>query len=217
MQKQIRLFILFFLLTLSLHAQFSERFFSRISLTLLTEVYNSPENRITTINNGDTSTSGYQYQSFSVFNIAYEPRYNLVEMGDNFALSVDVGLAFAMSVQEFTWTGSYGSAIMHFNLPVFLKIYGGAGSTYNTMNSAGFNIGIGFQSIYAGLISIDAEEELKQNMQHFYVQPLIGGGASWWMGNRLITLNFSGWLGKKGVYDYRSFYTKLALIYTFDY
>jgi hypothetical protein len=46
---------------------------------------------------------------------------------------------------------------------------------------------------------------------------LIGGGASWWMGNRLITLNFSGWLGKKGVYDYRSFYTKLALIYTFDY
>jgi hypothetical protein len=214
----LTLAIMLWVLFGTMQAQLSEKFFNRIGLTLMTEAFTAPTNKFEIIVNNAKQEAEITYFGLPVINVAYEPRYNLVEFGDNFALSADLGVAFGLSILEFKGSKNIsGSGGFHITTPLMLKLYGGAGSTYSTANSAGFNIGFGLQSIFAPLFVVDGTDIEKQNIPRFYIQPLIGGGASWWMGDRLLTINFSGWLGNNNDVIYRSYYAKLELIYTFDY
>lgn len=159
MKTNILYVLSFFLLgSLNLDAQsFKDKYFH--SLGYLFEFNKTPGVEL-----GNTGEH-FQFKYYSL-SYQYEGRVNITNLNDNSALSVSlapsVGLAFPTDDLD-----GYGSI----NIPVFVNIEFGAGSTYDSDADVGFTLGLGLNHTRFPLFGLDLPDG--SDFKKSYTTPVI--------------------------------------------
>lgn len=147
-----------------------------------------------------TTYESTQIVSGSIANFLYAFRYNLLEPSENFSLGINASPSLGVSFAE----GGFGS----FNIPAYLTLNFGAGSTYNTGSNMGGYFGIGYEFTKINLVSTYNTPEYSESsgITHTYKdpitswsEPMVIVGLRWWSKNdKLKEISFKYGFGSNG-------------------
>lgn len=114
----------------------------------------------------------YQEDGISLFSFGGRFRYNLFDIKDNAAFSVQTDPSFGL--------GASGSGLsIPFNMPCLLSLNFGAGSTYKDDSKIGFMLGAGMEYNFH---LVDLTESMEGNFpsQISWLEPAASIGLRWW-------------------------------------
>lgn len=159
MKTNVLYLLSFFLLgSLNLDAQsFKDKYFH--SLGYVFEYVKTP--------GVEFENSGGHFQSkYYSISYQYEARVNIANLSDNSALSVSLApsAGAAFSTNELS---GYGS----FNIPAFVNIEFGAGSTYDSDANVGFTLGLGINHTRFPLFGLGLSDD--SDFKKSYTTPII--------------------------------------------
>ncbi len=183
----------------------SDRIFHAFGTAIYTDFAASPVvkyNYVTEIYNSNTgfyeptTVSAYaQNNGFSVLTLIYEFRYNLHEISDNFAISLNA--TPALGVLALTSGEGFGTL----NFPLMVGLEFGAGSTYNSSANAGgfFHAGIEFNKMpLAGGPDVSMLTG-SASYPTSWVNPVVATGIRYWnKNNKLREINLKYGFGNSG-------------------
>ncbi|MGB1038195.1 MAG: hypothetical protein ACPGYY_06065, partial [Bacteroidia bacterium] len=134
------------------NSEFKDKFYLGFSNSYLIDFITSPlttSNYITydppiepdgpsiPVNNPNAAQTVYS----SLFSIGIEPRYNLVDLKDNIALAIAAPLSIGFGQAQPAVNAVGGAGFGHLQVPVLLKLYSGAASTYEATDDFGISVG----------------------------------------------------------------------------
>ncbi|MBT8327995.1 MAG: hypothetical protein KJP21_09755 [Bacteroidia bacterium] len=152
----------------------------------------------------------YQTTYISYFSMGLEPRLNIKEFGDNmaFAISAPVTLGFGQAFpSNEDVNGSYGFGSIQ--VPLLAKFYVGTGSTYESNEDFGLNIGGGIEMNKIGLINPGSSQEERDASKAWFM-PTVCGGVHFWRGSTPMEVNVKYGFGALQTYTHDKFGTKLS-------
>lgn len=152
-----------------------------------------------------------QSQYISYFSFGLEPRFNIKEFSDDlaFAVSAPLTIGFGQSFaanESVNGIDGFGSV----QLPVMAKLYLGTGSTYETNQEFGLNVGGGIELNKIGIINIGGSLE-ESNARTSWVMPVVAGGVHFWRGASPMEVNLKYGFGKKESYNYDKYGQPLTI------
>ena len=124
----------------------------------------------------------------SIFSIGFEPRLNIVEIKENlaFAVSAPVAIGFGTSFAAADAAGVSGFG--HIQVPLLLKLYSGASSTYDSDDDFGISAGAGFELNKIGLFRT-ATTEAEREMGKAWIMPSVSLGVHFYRGYSPMEVN----------------------------
>jgi len=127
------------------------------------------------------------YTSF--FTIGIEPRYNVLDISDNFVGAVSSGVNFGFG-QTYNANDRAASAsgFGNIQIPVLVRLYFGAGSTFDANDDFGVNIGAGYELNKIGLINFSSIEG-DADLNPAWVMPAVTGGVTFYRGTSPVEVN----------------------------
>jgi hypothetical protein len=139
-----------------------------------------------------------QNTAVSILNVVYTLRYNAYEPSDNIAIGINAAPSFGLSISN----AGFGSI----NVPAFVSLDFGAGSTYSTSSGFGGFIGIGYEFTKIGLFGSGDEPQVilsntveVEEPKSAWTEPMFITGIRWWTKrDRLMELSFKYGFGSNG-------------------
>jgi hypothetical protein len=127
------------------------------------------------------------YTSF--FTIGIEPRYNVIDLSDNLVAAVSTGfnIGFGQTYAA-NEKASSASGFGNLQIPLFVRLYFGAGSTFEANDDFGVNIGAGYEMNKIGLLNFSALES-DGDLNPAWVMPAVTGGVTFYRGTNPIEVN----------------------------
>lgn len=151
----------------------------------------------------------YEYNNnfaFTYFSLVYTFRFDVVEPSDNFGVGINVSPSLGLARSD----NGFGS----FNIPAYLTLNFGAGSTYSTASNIGGYFGVGYEFNKIDLISTgDGYEEefydprtnepiVIEGPKTSWAEPMLIGGIRWWSkSEKLMELSIKYGFGSNGDLD----------------
>lgn len=134
--------------------------------------------------------------SMSIMNFVYTFRYNIIEPSENFGVGINAAPNLGLSYSE--------RGLGSFNIPAYLSLDFGAGSTYNTASNMGGYIGFGYEFTKTDIIPL--AEKYDHNTGTTYEkpptswsEPMVIVGVRWWNKNNSLTeVSFKYGFGSNG-------------------
>ena len=178
------------------YGAYSEWMFAPTSVTETTVVdaANSGTGKV------ETHYQTTSYVSGSLVNLLYAFRYNVLEPSENFGLGLNVSPSLGLALSD----GGFGTI----NIPAYLSLNFGAGSTYSTASDIGGYIGIGYEFTKINLYSTYKEEENFQQTGTTvtrtdpitsWSEPMAIAGIRWWSkSDRLMEFSIKYGFGSNG-------------------
>lgn len=206
MNKKLILLSLIVFSTISVFSQDSKIYHS-FKYGMFTEYYISPTGveSVYVTSEYNSSTGNYedvveyeygQRTAYSIINFVYTFRFNLLEPSENFGLGINASPSLGLSYSD--------NGLGSFNIPAYLSLNFGAGSTYSTGSNMGGYVGIGFEYSKMDIISLgDDDESLNgfdiEEPKTSWAEPMIIAGVRWWSSsNRLMEVSFKYGFGSNG-------------------
>jgi hypothetical protein len=177
-----------------------DRFYLSLTNSYFVDFINSPletgyrifsdiaSDDVTTITRRDPIAVKSGYQSF--LSIGIEPRLNLKEIKDNLAIAISapVALGFGNAFPVNNARGSTGFG--HVQVPILVKLYSGAGSTFDADDDFGISLGGGLELNKIGLFDFQNQgqgsEEVPNNA---WVMPAVSLGVHFYRGYNPMEVN----------------------------
>ena len=127
------------------------------------------------------------YTSF--FTIGVEPRYNVMDLSDNLvaAVSTGVNLGFGQTYAT-NEKAAAASGFGNIQIPVHVRLYFGAGSTFDAPDDFGVNIGAGYELNKIGLFNFSSLES-DADLNPAWVMPSVTGGVTFYRGTSPVEVN----------------------------
>lgn len=126
-----------------------------------------------------------RYTAVSLFNFVYSFRFDVYEPSDNFGIGINASPSLGVTISD--------DGIGSLNLPGYLSLNFGAGSTYSTASNFGGFIGVGYEFNKINLIASgdDIYEDCPtcptfEKPSSAWAQPLFIGGVRWWSGRDVL-------------------------------
>lgn len=181
------------------NSEFQDRFYLGLSNSYLIDFITSPlttSNYITydppttpggpsiPVNNPNAAQTVYS----SLFSIGMEPRYNLVDLKDNVALAVAAPISIGFGQAQPATNAVGGSGFGHIQVPVLLKLYSGAASTYKAEDDFGISVGAGMELNKLGLFNFAVTEE-ERTLNKAWVMPVASLGVHFYRGMMPMEVN----------------------------
>lgn len=176
-----------------------DRLYLNISNSYFVDFINSPLTTayITNANvpgPGDTVTTFRQdpiaaktvYQSF--FTIGFEPRLNVIEMKDNLALAVSAPIAIGFGNAFPGESAAGATGLGHIQIPLMVKLYSGAASTFRAEDDFGISAGAGFEMNKLALFKF-ASTEQEQELNKAWIMPSVSLGVHFYRGYSPMEVN----------------------------
>ena len=102
-----------------------------------------------------------QTSYLSYYTVGFEPRYNVYEFKKNLSLAVSVplGIGFGQAYASHESVRG-GTGIGNIQVPLLLRVYYGAGSTFKSMDDFGLDIGAGLEYNKLGVLDLGFTEKI---------------------------------------------------------
>ncbi len=185
-------------------SELSDKFFLALTTSTYTDFLVSPL-KYHYMATGNTDILGnpiyaqvpFQSQQLNIISLGIEPRFNLKEFDENSSLSVSapisfgIGSSFSAAGEDLIVKGTEGFGSLQ--IPLFLKLNIGNGSTYTTQKDFGFNAGAGLEFSKLGLINITANSK---QFNKAFVLPSLTAGVTFMRGDSPMEINFKYSFGK---------------------
>ncbi len=119
--------------------------------------------------------------SVSIVNVVYTARFNALEPSDNFGIGINASPSLGLSYG----TAGFGSI----NIPAYISLNFGAGSTYSTASNIGGYVGFGYEFTKIGLLGGGEDSELSivstgtvkvEDPKTSWAEPMAIAGIRWW-------------------------------------
>ncbi|PCJ67402.1 MAG: hypothetical protein COA58_03525 [Bacteroidetes bacterium] len=135
----------------------------------------------------DDAAAQTGYSSF--FTIGIEPRYNLFDLSENFAVAASSGVYLGFG-QTYAANSKAASAngFGNVQIPLFLRLYYGAGSTFAATDDFGINVGAGYELNKIGIFNFSTSES-DGDLNPAWIMPSITGGVIFYRGSTPVEVN----------------------------
>ena len=191
--------ILTFTLSLIILVTFGQnKLYTGLKIGLFSEYFQGPTtvvskefNTNSTFSLEDSITYKYDSQNLlSYATVVYPIRYNILEPFNNLGLGINTSPSLSLSLSE------YG--IGSFNIPAYLSLNFGAGSTSDSKKDWGGYFGVGYEFSKINIINLETKEYgIKDNgrgetfpIKSHWTEPMLIVGFRWWLsGVELIDLS----------------------------
>ncbi len=141
----------------------------------------------------------FQSFTYNIFSFGLEPRYNIKKLDDNSAIAISSPFSIGLGQVSAPPTDVAVGAVEGFGsiqIPLYVKLYVGSGSTYDCEKDYGVSLGFGIEYNKIGLIRLDNAGDPSSPVNKGFVVPVASLGFHFWRGVNPVEVNIKYGEGK---------------------